>query len=62
MRRWQPRTGRDDGKDAGGQRNGIHGRQQRIGVRIAIDPGQPLSERLRPGMSVQARVDTRGRP
>jgi multidrug resistance efflux pump len=32
---------------------------QRIGVRIAIDPDQPLSERLRPGMSVEARVDTR---
>jgi multidrug resistance efflux pump len=34
---------------------------QRIGVRIAIDPNQPLSQRLRPGMSVEARVDTRGR-
>jgi multidrug resistance efflux pump len=34
---------------------------QRIGVRIAIDPKQPLSEHLRPGMSVEARVDTRGR-
>jgi multidrug resistance efflux pump len=34
---------------------------QRIGVRIAIDPHQALSERLRPGMSVEARVDTRGR-
>jgi multidrug resistance efflux pump len=32
---------------------------QRIGVRIALDPGQPLLERLRPGMSVEARVDTR---
>jgi multidrug resistance efflux pump len=32
---------------------------QRIGVRIALDPGQPLMERLRPGMSVEARVDTR---
>jgi multidrug resistance efflux pump len=32
---------------------------QRIGVRIVIDPGQPMSERLRPGMSVEARVDTR---
>jgi len=31
---------------------------QRIGVRIAIDPGQHDAERLRPGMSVQARVDT----
>ena len=30
---------------------------QRLPVRIAIDPGQPLAERLRPGMSVVARVD-----
>ncbi|MDB5713293.1 MAG: HlyD family secretion protein [Sphingomonadales bacterium] len=35
---------------------------QRIAVRIRIDPGQPLSQRLRPGMSVQARVDTAGGP
>jgi multidrug resistance efflux pump len=35
---------------------------QRIGVRIVIDPDQPMSERLRPGMSVEARVDTRSRP
>ncbi|WP_454766508.1 HlyD family secretion protein [Cupriavidus campinensis] len=33
---------------------------QRIAVRISIDPDQPLAERLRPGMSVQAEVDTRG--
>ncbi len=33
---------------------------QRIAVRIRIDPGQPLAERLRPGMSVVARVDTSG--
>ena len=33
---------------------------QRIAVRIRIDPGQPLAQRLRPGMSVQARVDTSG--
>jgi multidrug resistance efflux pump len=33
---------------------------QRIGVRIAIDPGQPLAARLRPGMSVEAKVETRG--
>lgn len=33
---------------------------QRIGVRIAIDPGQPVTARLRPGMSVEARVETRG--
>ncbi|TFI58730.1 HlyD family secretion protein [Sphingomonas parva] len=31
---------------------------QRIAVRIAIDPGQRLAERLRPGMSVEARIDT----
>ena len=31
---------------------------QRIAVRIRIDPGQPLIQRLRPGMSVQASVDT----
>jgi multidrug resistance efflux pump len=35
---------------------------QRIAVRIRIDPGQPLSQRLRPGMSVQARIDTVGGP
>jgi multidrug resistance efflux pump len=35
---------------------------QRIGVRIAIDPGQALAARLRPGMSVEARVETRGGP
>jgi multidrug resistance efflux pump len=34
---------------------------QRIPVRIAIDPGQPLSARLSPGMSVIARVDTKAR-
>jgi multidrug resistance efflux pump len=31
---------------------------QRIAVRIAIEPGQQLAARLRPGMSVEARVDT----
>jgi multidrug resistance efflux pump len=31
---------------------------QRIGVRIAIDPGQAFADRLRPGMSVEARVET----
>ena len=31
---------------------------QRIAVRIRIDPGQPAAGRLRPGMSVEARVDT----
>jgi multidrug resistance efflux pump len=35
---------------------------QRIAVRIRIDPGQRLAARLRPGMSVQARVDTSGGP
>lgn len=33
---------------------------QRIAVRLRIDPGQPLAARLRPGMSVQARIDTSG--
>jgi len=32
---------------------------QRISVRIAIDPDQPQADRLRPGMSVETRVDTR---
>jgi multidrug resistance efflux pump len=31
---------------------------QRIAVRVAIDPGQPQAARLRPGMSVEAHVDT----
>jgi len=31
---------------------------QRIAVRIMLDPRQPLIARLRPGMSVEARVDT----
>ena len=31
---------------------------QRIAVRIKVDPGQPMAMRLRPGMSVEARVDT----
>jgi len=35
---------------------------QRIAVRIRIDPDQRLAARLRPGMSVQARVDTSGGP
>lgn len=34
---------------------------QRIAVRIAIDPDQPLASRLRPGMSVVTRIDTRDR-
>jgi multidrug resistance efflux pump len=32
---------------------------QRIAVRIRIDPDQELAGRLRPGMSVVARVDVR---
>jgi multidrug resistance efflux pump len=32
---------------------------QRIGVRIIVDPDQPLAARLRPGMSVEATVHTR---
>jgi multidrug resistance efflux pump len=35
---------------------------QRIGVRIAVDPNQAGAERLRPGMSVETRVDTSGGP
>lgn len=31
---------------------------QRVPVRIAIDPNQPLAARLSPGMSVVARIDT----
>jgi len=31
---------------------------QRIAVRLKIDPGQQLAERLRPGMSVVARIRT----
>jgi multidrug resistance efflux pump len=31
---------------------------QRLLVRITVDPGQPLADRLRPGMSVLASVDT----
>lgn len=33
---------------------------QRLPVRIAIDPGQPMAEDLRPGMSVVVHVDTGG--
>jgi multidrug resistance efflux pump len=32
---------------------------QRIPVRIAIEPNQPLAQRLRPGMSVVPSIDTR---
>ncbi|WP_150295006.1 HlyD family secretion protein [Sphingobium estronivorans] len=35
---------------------------QRITVRIAVDRGDPLYARLRPGMSVEAWVDTTGGP
>jgi multidrug resistance efflux pump len=34
---------------------------QRIAVRIRVDPGQRLTDQLRPGMSVVARVNTDGR-
>jgi len=34
---------------------------QRIAVRIRIDPDQPLADRIRPGMSVVARIDTSDR-
>ena len=34
---------------------------QRVPVRIRLDPGQPGLDRLAPGLSVVARVDTRGR-
>jgi multidrug resistance efflux pump len=33
---------------------------QRIAVRIRVDPGQELAKRLRPGMSVETAIDTRG--
>lgn len=33
---------------------------QRIAVRIRIDPGQDLAPRLRPGMSVEAKIHTSG--
>ncbi|RZL87205.1 MAG: HlyD family secretion protein [Variovorax sp.] len=32
---------------------------QRLSVRIAVDPGQPQAQRLRPGMSLVVSVDTR---
>lgn len=35
---------------------------QRLPVRISVDPGQALAERLRPGMSVEATVDTSSEP
>jgi multidrug resistance efflux pump len=35
---------------------------QRIAVRIAIDRNQPLAQRLRPGMSVEAQIDTDAQP
>ena len=31
---------------------------QRLPVRIVIDPGQPLADRLSPGMSVVVSIDT----
>lgn len=35
---------------------------QRIGVRIAVDPGQEDAKRLRPGMSVEVQVNTSDHP
>jgi multidrug resistance efflux pump len=35
---------------------------QRIAVRIAIDPNQPIAARLRPGISVEVSIDTRHGP
>ena len=35
---------------------------QRLPIRIAIDAGQPLAASLRPGMSVEAQVDTQAAP
>jgi membrane fusion protein, multidrug efflux system len=35
---------------------------QRVPVKIILDEGDPLIQRLRPGLSVEAIVDTRGRP
>lgn len=35
---------------------------QRIPVKIRFNPGQPLAARVRPGMSVEARVDTASTP
>lgn len=35
---------------------------QRIGVRIAVDPRSEAAQRLRPGMSVEVRIDTSVRP
>ncbi|MCW5732842.1 MAG: HlyD family secretion protein [Enhydrobacter sp.] len=35
---------------------------QRVPVKIALDPANPLSTRLRPGLSVTATVDTRSAP
>lgn len=34
---------------------------QRIPVKILLEPGQPMAERLRVGMSVEASVDTLGK-
>jgi len=35
---------------------------QRIPVKIVLDPSDPLTQRLRPGLSVTATVDTRTAP
>jgi multidrug resistance efflux pump len=35
---------------------------QRVGVRVSIDPGQPLAEALAPGMSVEVHIDKAAEP
>jgi membrane fusion protein (multidrug efflux system) len=35
---------------------------QRVPVKIVLDDSDPLIQRLRPGLSAEASVDTRGRP
>ena len=35
---------------------------QRVGVRVAIDPGQPEAERLAPGLSVVVSIDKKSEP
>lgn len=35
---------------------------QRVGVRVSIDPGQPLADALAPGMSVEVRIDKSAEP
>ena len=35
---------------------------QRVPVRISIDPGQAMAEKLTPGMSVVVSIDTNSKP